>query len=217
MPKSEVILGDCLEAMRGMRDNQFDLAVVDPEFGIGIAKSPRLCLDKGIKGKDWDDKPISPLYFVELFRVSKHQIIWGGNYYPLPANKHCIVWDKLQPEKMSFGMFDYAWTSFDGANKAFKYSVMNETNKIHPTQKPVALYKWLLSNYAKPGDSILDSHIGSGSSRIAAYDLGFDFTGYELDPDYYAAQEKRFAEHTSQTCLFMPEPEEIKEVQSSLL
>lgn len=196
---------DCMEAMKRYPDKWFELAVVDPEFGIGIGNSARLVTDKGHKAKSWDNKPIGMEYFDELFRVSKNQVIWGGNYYPLPANKHCIVWDKVQPEKLSFGMFDYAWTSFDGANKIFRRSVKEDLDRIHPTQKPIALYKWLLTNYAKQGDKILDTHLGSGSSRIAAYDLGFDFTGFELDADYFAAQEKRFQNHIAQGQLFTPQ------------
>ena len=195
---SETYNMDCMEYMRQFPDKHFELAVVDPEFGIGIAKSARLVTDKGLKAKKWDDKPIDALYFKELFRVSKNQIIWGGNYYALPPTKHCIIWDKKQPESFSFGMFDFAWTSFSGSNKIFRRSIQLETNKIHPTQKPVALYKWLLSNYAKPGDKILDTHLGSGSSRIAAYDMGFDFYATELDKDYFDAQEKRFQNFKSQ-------------------
>ena len=130
---------DCISFMKTKPDNYYELAIVDPEFGIGISKSPRLVTDKGLKAKDWDNKPVDMNYFTELFRISKNQIIWGGNYYPLPANKHCIIWDKMQPEKMSFGMFDYAWTSFSGANKMFRYSVQKEQDKRHPTQKPVDL------------------------------------------------------------------------------
>lgn len=206
---------DCLEFMRGLPDNAFSLAIVDPEFGINIAQSPRLVLDKGIVGKDWDSKPIDPLYFTELFRVSQNQIIWGGNYYALPPTKHCVIWDKLQPEAMSFGMFDFAWTSFDGANKAFRCSSNDESDcRIHPTQKPVKLYKWLLTRYAKPGDTIFDSHMGSQSSRIAAYDLGFDYVGCELDPDYFKAGNERFERHIAQPKLFSPDP--IVEVQEGL-
>lgn len=201
-PISETYNMDCMEYMRQFPNKHFELAVVDPEFGIGIAKSARLVTDKGLKAKKWDDKPIDALYFKELFRVSKNQIIWGGNYYALPPTKHCIIWDKKQPESFSFGMFDFAWTSFSGSNKIFRRSIQLETNKIHPTQKPVALYKWLLSNYAKPGDKILDTHLGSGSSRIAAYDMGFDFYATELDKDYFDAQEKRFQNFKSQLKLF---------------
>lgn len=193
---------DCMEAMKEFPDKFFELAIVDPEFGIGIGNSPRLVTDKGLAAKSWDDKPIDPKYFLELFRISKNQIIWGGNYYALPANKHCIIWDKMQPEALSFGMFDYAWTSFDGSNKIFRQSVQVEKDKIHPTQKPVALYKWLLKNYAKEGDKILDTHLGSGSSRIAAYDMGFDFWGYELDKEYFDASCKRFEQHKAQLNLF---------------
>src|SRR5690606_38784385 len=189
---------DCMIGMKRYPDKFFELAIVDPEFGIGIGNSPRLVTDKGLEAKSWDDKPIDPAYFVELFRVSREQIIWGGNYYQLPANKHCVIWDKMQPEAMSFGMFDYAWTSFDGSNKIFRYKVQNEKDKIHPTQKPVALYKWLLKNYAKPGDKILDTHMGSQSSRIAAFDMGFDYYGWEIDPDYFAAGNKRFEQFKSQ-------------------
>ena len=192
---------DCMDLMKEFPDKHFELAIVDPEFGIGIGKSPRLVTDKGFKAKNWDDKPIDTKYFNELFRVSKNQIIWGGNYYSLSGNKHCIVWDKQQPEKLSFGMFDYAWTSFNGSNKMFRYSVQNETNKIHPTQKPVALYKWLLQNYAKAGDKILDTHLGSMSSVIACYDEKFDITGAELDPDYFNAGMERVAKHTTQVRL----------------
>jgi site-specific DNA-methyltransferase (adenine-specific) len=199
--ESKAYLMDCMDGMKDTPDKYYELAIVDPEFGIGIGNSPRLVTDKGLKPKDWDNKPISMNYFTELFRVSKNQIVWGGNYYALPATKHCIVWDKSQPEKLSFGMFDYAWTSFDGANKMFRKSVHNESDKIHPTQKPVKLYRWLLQNYAKPGDKILDTHLGSGSSRIAAYQMGYSFVGYEKDADYFNAQEKRFKLVTSQTTL----------------
>lgn len=197
-----VHLIDCMAFMADIPDKYYELAIVDPEFGIGISKSPRLVMDKGYIAKEWDSNPIDNNYFTELFRISQNQIIWGGNYYALPANKHCLIWDKIQPESLSFGMFDYAWTSFDGLNKIFRYSVKNELNRIHPTQKPVALYKWLLTNYAKPNDKIFDSHVGSGSSRIACYDLGFDFEGCELDADYWTAQENRYKSHISQGNLF---------------
>lgn len=120
---TRVFNADCLPAMREYPDKYFELAIVDPEFGIGIGKSPRLVTDKGLAAKSWDDKPINSEYFTELFRISIGQIIWGGNYYPLPANKHCLIWDKMQPEDLSFGMFDYAWTSFEGSNKIFRKSV----------------------------------------------------------------------------------------------
>lgn len=198
----ELLNTDCMEYMAGLPDKAFDLAIVDPEFGIGIGKSPRLVTDKGLQAKGWDDKPIDYNYFLELFRVSENQIIWGGNYYPLPANKHCVIWDKIQPEKLSFGMFDYAWTSFNGSNKIFRRSVQLEQNKIHPTQKPVALYKWLLKNYAKQGDRILDTHLGSGSIAIACHQMGFDLVGCEIDKDYYDDALKRYNEAIKQQVLF---------------
>ena len=200
--KSEVFLMDCMEGMKQFEDNYFDLAVVDPEFGIGIGNSPRLVTDKGKVAKSWDDKPIDMSYFKELFRVSKNQIIWGGNYYALPPNKHCIIWDKMQPEGMSFGMFDYAWTSFDGSNKICRYSVQNEKNKIHPTQKAIYLYDWTYKRYASEGQKILDTHLGSQSSRISANKNKLHFTGFELDPDYFRDGNKRYEDFVSQLTLF---------------
>lgn len=193
---------DCMEGMKEYPDKFFDLAIVDPEFGIGIGKSPRLVTDKGREAKEWDDKPINPSYFTELFRVSKNQIIWGGNYYPLQGNKHCIIWDKVQPEALSFGMFDYAWTSFNGANKIFRQSVQIEKDKIHPTQKPVQLYKWLIQKYAKPGERVLDTHVGSASSLIAYEAEGFDYVGFEIDKEYYDNAVKRIEQYRSQLKLF---------------
>ena len=206
---SEVTNEDCMIMMARYPDKFFDLAIVDPEFGIGIGNSPRLVTDKGLKAKSWDDKPIDDKYFVELFRVSKNQIIWGGNYYNLGVTKHCIIWDKKQPEDLSFGMFDFAWTSYDRPNKIFRYSVLNEKEKIHPTQKPMSLYFWLLQRYSEGVFNVLDTHLGSGSSRIAAYKLGFDFWGCEIDKDYFEAQEKRFKEAINEP-LFQTQPERIQ-------
>lgn len=192
---------DCLEAMREMDDNAFELAIVDPPYGIGISSNPvRQMHDK----KVWDSAIPDVEYFTELRRVSKNQIIWGGNYFPLPPTQNLIVWDKKQPFDFSLAMCEFAWCSIQRPAKMFSMSPIF-AGKIHPTQKPVALYKWLLTNYAKPGDKILDTHLGSGSSRIACYDLGFDFVGYELDKDYFDAQEERFARHTAQEGLFVPE------------
>ena len=192
---------DNMEFMRDV-EKQYDLAIVDPEFGIGIGNSPRLVTDKGLKAKEWDNKPIDMNYFTELFRISKNQIIWGGNYYALPPTKHCIIWDKMQPEGMSFGMFDYAWTSFDGANKMFRYSVQKEINKRHPTQKPIQLYRWLLKRYAEIGMKILDTHAGSFNHAIAAYEEGFDLDIMELDKEYFDKGVKAFKQHVSQYNLF---------------
>lgn len=199
MPKIEFFNEDNMVLMGRYPDKHFDLAIVDPEFGIGIAKSGRLVKDKGFLVKNWDDKPIDEKYFDELFRVSKSQIIWGGNYYALPPCKHCIVWDKKQPEGMSFGMFDYAWTSFDGANKMFRFSATNVKCDFHPTAKPIQLYEWLLKRYAKEGDKILDTHGGSFNHAIACHNLGFDLVITEIDKDYFNKAKKRFDIHASQT------------------
>lgn len=220
---------DCLEAMREMPDNAFELAIVDVPYGIG-EHGKGISRHKGFnhytvfEPKEWDYKKPSEEYFQELFRVSENQIIWGANYFAeyLPSRMGWIFWDKLIGGDFSDG--ELAFTSFNRALKKFTKSIERNraTNlasaqkwkRIHPCQKPVALYKWLLTNYAKAGDTILDTHLGSGSSRIAAYDLGFDFYGFELDRDYYEAQEKRFAEHLKQPKLF--EPEKMEAVQDAL-
>ena len=151
---------------------------------------------------DWDVAPPEE-YFDQLFRVSKNCIIWGGNYFQLPPTRCFLIWRKLTiSESFSMAMVEYAWTSFNDNAKLFEYQPQDPT-RFHPTQKPVALYKWILNRYAKPGDKILDTHLGSGSSRIAAYDLGFDFVGYEIDKEYFDKQEERFEKHTAQTSLFV--------------
>lgn len=208
---SEAYNRDCMEMMAEMEDNAFDLAIVDPPYGGGQHFNFRYGTGDAVYR---NDRP-RPQYFNELRRVSDHQIIWGGNYFTdnLPENRCWISWYKGNPVA-AFSDFELAWTSFDKVSRAVKiesYGFNHADTKtgglptIHPTQKPVALYKWLLTNYAKPGQSILDTHLGSGSSRIAAYDLGFDFVGYELDGDYFAAQEERFARHIAQPKLFIPE------------
>jgi site-specific DNA-methyltransferase (adenine-specific) len=195
-----------MDYMAGLPDKAFDLAIVDPPYGIGISGNPvRQQHDK----KQWDNAIPSDKYFDELFRVSKNQIIWGGNYFTLPASQGFIIWDKIQPENFSLAMCEYAWSSIQSPAKIFKQSVLLERGKIHPTQKPVALYKWLLSRYTKPGDKILDTHGGSGSICIACHDLGFDLTWMELDADYYQAACNRYKDHAAQAVLF--EPQEIRQ------
>lgn len=189
MPISEVYNVDCLEYMKSLPDKYFDLCIADPPFAIGISMNP---VRQAHKKKDWDSQLPSKEVFDEIFRVSKHAIIWGGNYFGLPSNKHFIIWDKQQPFDFSLAMCEYAWSNIDKPAKIFRYRVQKEKNKIHPTQKPVALYAWILNNYAKQGDKIFDPFLGSGSSRIAAYKKGFDFYACELDKDYYEAQEERF-------------------------
>ena len=202
---------DCMEAMKRYPDKWFELAVVDPPYGLGNRLS-----DGGGKLKDtpmaalyrdstqWDIAP-NKEYFDELFRVSKNQIIWGGNYFleHLKSSRGIICWDKKQAMP-TLSSWEFLWSSFDKPAKTF-YCSSTDLNRFHPTQKPISLYKWLLTNYAKQGDKILDTHLGSGSSRIAAYDLGFDFTGFELDKDYFEAQEKRFQNHIAQGQLFTPQ------------
>ena len=200
---------DCMEAMRQMPDKFYDLCICDPPYGIGITQSGRLGRYNANKIR-WDENTPDRNYFEQLFRVSKNQIIWGGNYFDLPPTRCFLIWDKQQPEAVSFASCEYAWTSIDGSAKTFYMRPQGQDggNRIHPTQKPVALYEWLLRNYAKQGDKILDTHLGSGSSRIAAYNLGFDFVGYEIDPDYFKAQEERFKKHTAQISLFDPSPKQ---------
>lgn len=203
MPTSEVYNMDCMEGMAKYPDKYFELAIVDPPYGLGkkiYSGGTKGCKFHTLFGENkWDDNIPSDEYFIELFRISKNQIIWGGNYFPLLPTRCIIIWDKLKGDN-NFSMFELAWTSFDKPCKIYKQ--VSSGDRIHPTQKPVKLYKWLLTNYAKQGDKILDTHLGSGSSRIAAYDMGFDFVGYELDKDYYLAQEKRFNDFKQQLKLF---------------
>ena len=189
---------DCMEVMKTFKDKQFDLAIVDPPYGISITDSGRL--GKYNKNdKRWDDLIPSYEYFKELFRVSNNQIIWGGNYFQLPPTRGFIIWDKKQPENISFASCEFAWTSFDRSAKTFYYSALKENdNRIHPTQKPVQLYKWLLQNYAKEGDTILDTHFGSLSIGIACEKLGFELTAIELDKDYYQMAKKRLLDYKNQ-------------------
>ena len=208
--KSEAFNIDCMEYMKQYRDKQFDLVIVDPPYGIEEMTGTNPAAGRGKlkhrvfnreekKFNQWDKSP-SKEYFDELFRVSKNQIIFGGNYFDLPPTRGFIVWDKCQPFQ-SFSACEFAWTSFTVPAKIFRFD--NRTSgKIHPTQKPVELYKWILATFAKSGDSILDTHLGSGSSRIAAYDMGFNFTGTEIDTEYFNAQEVRFNEYRQQLSLF---------------
>ena len=196
---------DCIEYMRGLPDKAFDLAIVDPPYGININMNMgrRAGRIKEHEEKDWDNSIPDNTYFAELFRVSQNQIIWGGNYMTdyLHPTQGWIFWDKQVPVGVSFSDGELAWTSFQRALKKARvpYSgFQGSEGKIHPTQKPVKLYEWLLKNYAKVGDKILDTHLGSGSSRIAAYNMGFDFTGCEIDKDYFDKQEERFEHHISQ-------------------
>ena len=199
------ILGDCMDYLPQFPDKYFDLAVVDPPYGININNSMgRRKGDKksGYPKAYWDNTPPDSRYFSELFRVSKKAIIWGGNYFKLPPTKCFLVWRKPQiSENMSFSMVEYAWTNLEGTSKEW-IGMSNEKDRIHATQKPVALYDWILSKYAKRGDKILDTHVGSASSLIACYKNGFDYVGFERDPYYYDLANKRLEEYKSQITLF---------------
>lgn len=207
MPISQVTNEDCMDLMSRYPDKYFDLAIVDPPYGIG-----KKLLVGGNTGvvkfheqyslNEWDDNTPPKEYFLELFRVSKNQIIWGGNYFieHLNNTRGIIFWDKNLGEPTNFSHFELAWTSFNCIARKVQIS-SNTGDRIHPTQKPVKLYRWLLKNYAKDGDKILDTHLGSGSSRIAAYSMGFDFVGCELDNEYFEAQEKRFQNYLAQQTL----------------
>jgi site-specific DNA-methyltransferase (adenine-specific) len=236
-------LADCMDVMRDMPDKAFDLAIVDPPYGdgggIGRTRSgadsadgsnamtpPKVSRTGGTWAKKyqteggcpsdirhWDFAP-PPEYFKELFRVSKRQIVWGGNYFSLPPSQNFIVWRKLTiSEGFSMAMAEYAWTNIPGNAKIFECAPQGTVNnpRFHPTQKPVALYKWLLKNYTKPGDKILDTHGGSGSSVIACLDMGYSITWIEKDVNYFEAALKRIKDFAAQPKLPMddtPEPVE---------
>ena len=207
------ITNECnMELMSRYEDNHFDLAIVDPPYGIdlanmnmGIGNTPKASKAKNRKwkAKDWDSNTPTKEYFDELFRVSKNQIIWGGNYFDLPPCGKFIIWDKQIPKGLSFSDCEYAWTSFKGANKMFRYSAYkNKSEKFHPTQKPPTLYDYCLMKFAKEGDKILDTHLGSGSIAIACHNLGYDLTACELDKEYYNAAMERIERHKQQLTMF---------------
>ena len=201
---------DCMEYLATCEDNAFELAIVDPPYGIDVAKM-NMGMGKGArwskaknrkwKSKDWDAQPPTNAYFQELFRVSQNQIIWGGNYFRLPCSQYFAVWDKGPGIKgRSFAEAEYAYVS-KGGTRVLTLDPFDK-NRTHPTQKPVKLYEWLLMNYAKEGDRILDTHLGSGSIAIACYNLGFDLVGCELDEDYYNGACERFERHKAQLRMF---------------
>lgn len=221
---SEVFNMDCMEYMKNIPDKYFDIAIVDPPYGIN---APRMNMGAGFSaGKyhsnkrlnmggeklknrvlnksdcSWDETPPDEKYFQELFRVSKNQIIWGGNYFELPPTRCVVVWDKCQPWE-NFSQVEIAWTSFDKPAKLYKQmnGGFNCEKKIHPTQKPIELYKYLFSHFCNTGDNIFDSHLGSGSSRIAAYEYGFNFYGCEKNKKYFDDMEERFKKFCSQQFL----------------
>ena len=198
---------DNMKLMSRYKDNYFDLAIVDPPYGIGAGK---MTMGKGSRNdkrknilKSWDNEIPTVEYFKELFRISKNQIIWGGNYFNMKPSRCILIWDKMDYNS-DFASAELAWTSFDKVVKTFRHARNsgNKYYKIHPTQKPVKLYEWLLMNYAKEGDKILDTHLGSGSIAIACHNLEYDLTACELDTDYYNDAMKRLKEHQSQLTFF---------------
>jgi site-specific DNA-methyltransferase (adenine-specific) len=202
MSKIEITNEDCMELLKRTPDNYYELAIVDPPYGIDINSSGRLG-HYGGKDKRWDNEVPTDEYFNEVKRVSKDQIIWGANYFNMPPTRCFLIWDKQQPEAVSFASCEYAWTSFNQSAKTFYMRPQNADDyRIHPTQKPVKLYEWLLMNYAKEGDKILDTHCGSASIAIACHNLGFDLTATELDKDYFDAAMKRLNWHRSQLRIF---------------
>lgn len=204
---------DCMEYMRTCADQSFDLAIVDPPYGINIGSNKggigrrkgdrKATYDMG----DWDSAAPEQAYFDELARVSKHQIVWGANHFidMIPKRTPCwIVWDKLFSNDVSFAAVELAWTSFESTAKKFSLSPL-QNDRIHPTQKPVKLYEWLLMTYAKPGQAVLDTHLGSGSHAIAANRMGVKLTACEVDPGYFAKACERVDRDHAQVTLFAPE------------
>ena len=238
-PSVRLLNIDCMEYLKTVPDKYFELAIVDPPYGINAAKmqmgshpnrsrtdgfgsGPGVSTAVKLKGRlntgsgklknrmlnkseiDWDNDIPSQEYFSELFRVSKNQIIWGGNYFNLPPTRGIVAWNKLQPWD-NFSQFELAWTSFDCPAKLYAYSNTGGANaekKIHPTQKPVKVYKYLIDQFAKPGDKILDTHLGSGSIAIACHDYGFELVGCEINERYYNDTMKRFHSHIAQQSIF---------------
>ena len=203
-----LIHGDCLQALKSYGDNYFDVAIVDPPYGIGFSSKKQSNFGKGginHEYKGWDEEIPKAEYWEQLFRVSKNQIVWGANYMTefLKPSRCWISWYKMQ--EFSTNEFELAWTSFDGTCKQFNLSRVQAyagSNKIHPTEKPIKLYKWLLENYTSEGDLILDTHLGSGSIAIACHQMKRKLIGYEIDADYYQKACKRFEEETRQTALW---------------
>ena len=239
MNTSDTFLMDCIVAMKEWPDNYFDLAVVDPPYGInapnmkmgshpnrsrfdGYGSGPGVSTTVKLKGRlnqgsgklknrllntspiSWDSEIPSPEYFYELFRISKNQIIWGGNYFDLPPTRCIICWDKLQPWD-NFSQWEMAWTSFDKPAKMYRISNTggaNKDKKIHPTQKPILLYDNIFRDFSTEGMKIIDTHLGSGSSRISASKANLNFIGYEINKDYFEDQEKRYKRFTTQLRIF---------------
>ena len=210
VPSSVVYNEDCVEGLKRFSDNHFDLAIVDPPYGIGASSVKFIngtskSVKPYYKENCWDTERPTEEYFNELKRVSKNQIIWGGNYFAdyLGAFRCFICWDKTIHGN-SYADCELAWTSFDKVARYYRKNIaqVNSEGRIHPTQKPITLYDFVLKEFAEDGNLILDTHVGSGSSRIACAKAGLNFTGFEIDKDYYEKQEKRFKNHIAQARLF---------------
>ena len=205
---SEVYNMDCVQGMKHYPDKFFDLAICDPPYGINV--NHNMGRRKGDKNSDykpaiWDNEPPQLEYFYELFRVSKNQIVWGANHFisRMPYDSSCwLMWDKKFSDEVTFAQFEMAWTSFNSTCKKYDKFPNSNENRVNPTQKPTDLYNWILSKYAEKGFKILDTHLGSGSSRIASYFYGCDFVGFEIDEDYVKASDKRFKDAILQQRLF---------------
>lgn len=225
MPVNSFICGDCMQGMVAINDKHFGLALVDPPYGknsdyeVGRhsfnKRGNAWAKPKYYENKGWDKKPPTKIYWRELFRVSKNQIAWGGNHFKLPLKNEWIVWNK-KTGNSTYGDCELAWTSFNGAVRLFEYrwhgmlqeNMRCKEERIHPTQKPVALYRWLLQNYATPGQIVVDTHVGSASSLIACEQMNFPYVGFEIDHDYFDAACKRILqarELLKQKDMFQPE------------
>ena len=200
----DLILDDCMNVMSKYEDNHFDLAIVDPPYGLERFKKGGSIINKyGDNKKQWNNIKPTKEYFDELFRVSKHQIIWGANNFNLPTSEYFIVWKKGNALEFSFAMVEQAWTNIKKPAKIFEfYHTQSKEKRMHPTQKPVELYKWLLHNYSEKGQKILDTHLGSGSIAVAAHYFGVDLVGVEIDEEYYNKAKDRVNELTKQTTMF---------------
>ena len=199
----ELLNIDCMEYLATLPDKAFDLAVVDPPYGIGekLVNGGTWAKDRKKEYSGWDKVPQQE-YFNELFRVSKNQVIFGGNYFNLPPCRCFIVWDKPQMRMPTMADCEYAWTSFDSVAKIASILQDKGATRIHLAQKPIDLYFWILNKFAKPGQRILDTHLGSGSSAIAAHYFGCDFVGCEIDESYFLAAKERFDRETRQVAMF---------------
>lgn len=194
---------DCKDFMNECEKNQYELAIVDPPYGIGMDKNPCGRLSKYGDVSKADNNIPNENFFNQIFTISKNQIIWGGNYHRMPPTRCFLLWDKIQPSGVTFASHEYAWTSFNHSAKCFHKRPQNaDSIRIHPTQKPVQLYRWLLQNHANEGDTILDTHGGSMSIAIACWEEGFDLDIIELDEDYFNDAVKRFENHIKQGVLF---------------